>query len=215
MLQTAEAQYRHKKQTGGRGQFGEVYLRLDPRERGAGIEFLDEVVGGTVPNQFIPAVEKGVREIIERGVLAGYPVVDVAVALYDGSYHPVDSSEASFKIAASRGFEEAFMQAKPVLLEPIMDVEITIPSKFMGDIVSDPNGRRGRPTGVDTVGDWQTIKAQVPLAEVMRYSTELRSMTGGEGSFTMLFSHYDVVPFKLQEQIVAKTKAAAQEEKEK
>lgn len=212
---TANAQYKHKKQTGGRGQYGEVYLRVEPNARGAGFEFLDEVVGGVVPNQFIPAVEKGVREVLERGVLAGYPVVDVKVALHDGSYHPVDSSEASFKIAAARCFEEAFMQAKPVLLEPIANIEIMVPSKYMGDVMNDLSSRRGRPTGMNTEGDWQTINAQVPVAEIMRYSTELRSMTGGEGSFTMEFSHYDVVPHKLMEQVVAKAKARAEEDREK
>jgi len=212
---TAEAQYKHKKQTGGRGQYGEVYLRLTPQERGAGFEFADEVVGGVVPNQFIPAVEKGVREALQHGVLAGYPVVDVRVALFDGSHHSVDSSEASFKMAANRCFEDAFMAAKPVLLEPVANIVVMVPTKYMGDVVNDLSGRRGRPTGIDAVGDWQTIKAQVPLAEIMRYSTELRSMTGGEGSFTMELSHYDVVPHKLMDSVVAKAKAKAEEAKNK
>jgi len=212
---TAKSQYKHKKQSGGRGQYGEVYLRLEPLERGDGFEFVDEVVGGVVPNQFIPAVEKGIRDILAEGILAGFPIVDVRVALHDGSYHPVDSSEASFKMAGARCFEAAFNDAKPVLLEPIANIEIVIPSKFMGDVVGDLNGRRGRPTGMETSGDWQTIKAQVPLAEVMRYSSELRSMTGGEGSFTMELSHYDIVPHKLTQSIVAKAKAAKEEQKEK
>jgi len=209
----AEAMYRHKKQTGGRGQFGEVYLRIEPRERGAGFEFLDEVVGGSVPNQFIPAVEKGAREQLDAGVLAGYPVVDIAVALYDGSFHPVDSSEQAFKTATRNAFQKAFLDARPVLLEPIANIEITVPSKFMGDITSDLNGRRGRVSDVETIGGLQIIKAQVPLAEIAKYSTELRSMTAGEGSYTIEFSHYDVVPSRIQEQVVAKAKARHEAEK--
>jgi len=209
----AEARYRHKKQTGGRGQFGEVYLRLEPRERGAGFEFLDEVVGGSVPNQFIPAVEKGSREMLDAGVIAGYPIVDIAVALYDGSFHPVDSSEQAFKTATRNAFQSAFLDARPVLLEPIVNIEITVPSKYMGDITSDLNGRRGRVQDVETMGTLQIIRAQVPLAEIQKYSTELRSMTAGEGSYSIEFSHYDPVPMKLQEQIVAKAKARHEAEK--
>jgi len=211
----ATAQYRHKKQTGGRGQYGEVYLRLEPRERGEGFEFLDETVGGSVPNQFIPAVEKGSREMLEQGVIAGYPVVDVAVALYDGSFHPVDSSEQAFKTATRNAFTQAFNSAKPVLLEPIVNIEITVPSKYMGDITSDLNGRRGRVQDVETMGSLQVIRAQVPLGEIAKYSTELRSMTAGEGSYTIEFSHYDTVPARVQEQIVAKHKARIEAERAK
>jgi len=199
---TAEAKYRHKKQTGGRGQFAEVYLRLEANERGAGFEFLDEIVGGAVPRQFIPAVEKGLRETMAEGVIAESQVVDIKVALFDGSFHAVDSSEAAFKIATRNAFREGFLKAKPVLLEPIVNIEVTVPSQFMGDVTGDINGRRGRVNDVESIGDMQAIKAICPLAELQRYSTELRSMTGGQGSFTMEFSHYDIVPSMKQQQIV-------------
>jgi len=207
--------YRHKKQTGGRGQFAEVHLRVEPLERGAQFEFVDDIYGGTIPRQFVPAVEKGVRETMAKGVIAGCPVVDVRVAVYDGKYHDVDSSEAAFKIASSRAFSEAFRGARPILLEPIVNMEITVPSKYFGDISGDLSGRRGRIQGVAVEGDQQTISAQVPLAEISSYSTQLRSITGGEGSYTMVFSHYEPVPPKLQEAIVAKAaKAKAGEEEE-
>ncbi len=208
----AEGHYRHKKQTGGRGQFGEVYLRVAPLERGKGFEFVDSVVSATIPGQYIPAVEKGVRETLEKGVVAGYPVEDVQVEVYDGKHHEVDSSEASFKIASSKAFKEAFRNAKPVLLEPIVIVEITVPSKFMGDISGDLNGRRGRILDVQGVGDLQIIRAVVPMAEVRTYATQLRSMTGGQGSYTMEFSHYDVVPQRITETIIAQAKVQEEEE---
>jgi elongation factor G len=210
---TADARYRHKKQTGGRGQYGEVFIRIEPMERGAGFEFVDDVVGGRVPNQYIPAVEKGIREQLVKGILAGCVVEDVRVSLYDGSYHPVDSSEAAFKIAASKAFQEAFMAAKPVLLEPIVNLEVTIPSDFMGDVTGDINSRRGRITGMDQgPGGVQILKATVPLSEVMRYATELRSMTGGRGAFTLEFSHYDVVPQRIAETVIAQAKREETEE---
>ncbi len=207
----AEGMYRHKKQTGGRGQFGEVHFRLYPMERGAGFEFVDAIVGGAIPNQFIPAVEKGVRETLPRGVLAGYPVEDVKVELFFGKYHDVDSSEAAFKLAASMCFQECFLKAKPVLLEPVVNLEITVPSQYMGDISGDLNSRRGRIVGMDSEGDMQIIRAQAPLGEVMRYATELRSMTGGTGSYTMELSHYDVVPARAAEQVIAQAKKAKEE----
>jgi elongation factor G len=207
----SEGMYRHKKQSGGRGQFGEVHFRMFPMERGAGFEFVDAIVGGSVPNQFIPAVEKGVRETLVRGVIAGYPVEDVRVELFFGKYHDVDSSEAAFKLAASMCFQECFMKAKPVLLEPIMNLEIMVPSQHMGDISGDLNSRRGRIVGMDSDGDMQIIRAQAPLGEVMRYSTELRSMTGGTGSYTMELSHYDVVPARAAEQIIALAKKEKEE----
>ena len=207
--------YRHKKQTGGRGQFAEVHLRVEPLERGAQFEFVDEIYGGSIPRQYVPAVEKGVRETMARGVIAGYPVVDVRVAVYDGKHHEVDSSEAAFKIASSRAFSEAFRGARPILLEPIVNMEITVPAKYLGDISGDLSSRRGRIQGMATEGDQQIISAQVPLAEVANYSTQLRSITGGEGSYTMEFSHYEPVPARLQEAIVAKAvKAKAGEEEE-
>jgi elongation factor G len=200
--QKASAAYRHKKQTGGRGQFAEVHLRVEPLERGGDFEFEDEIYGGSIPNQFIPAVEKGVRETMDHGVLAGYPVVDVRAAVYDGKHHDVDSSEAAFKIASARAFSQAFMDAKPQLLEPIVTIEITVPTKYMGDITGDLSSRRGRIQGMEAEGDYQVIQAQVPLAEVANYSQQLRSVTGGEGSYTMEFSHYEPVPAAVQQQIV-------------
>ncbi len=208
----AEAHHRHKKQSGGRGQFGEVYIRLLPRERGAGYEFVDKIVGGSVPRQYIPAVDKGIHERMTEGPLAGCEVVDCAVELYDGKYHDVDSDELSFKLAAGRAFLEGFEKGRPVLLEPVMDLEIAVPSRFMGDISGDLNSRRGRIQGMDTVGDMQMIKAQVPLASVVNYSTELRSITHGEGDFSMEFSHYDIVPPQEQQKIVAAYKASKEEE---
>ena len=202
-----EGHYKHKKQTGGRGQFGEVYLRVEPTERDAGFEFENAIFGGSIPGQYVPAVEKGVREAMERGPVAGYAVQDVRVTVHDGSYHSVDSSEAAFKIAASRAFQDAFMKAKPVLLEPVAMVEISIPSQYLGDITGDLNGRRGRIQGMDTLpGDLHVIRAQVPLAEVLHYATELRSITGGQGSYAMEASHYDVVPPNVQQQIAQRAR---------
>jgi elongation factor G len=210
-----ESRYRHKKQTGGRGQFAEVALRVWARERGQGVEFVDSVVGGTVPRQFIPAVEKGVKAACERGVLAGCPVVDVAAEVWDGKDHPVDSSEAAFKMASDRAFREAFQKAKPVLLEPVMRLEIVVPGKHMGDITGDLNKRRGRIQGMDSRGSLQVIEALVPLAEIANYSTELRSITGGEGSYSMRHDHYDVVPHAVAETIIAKAaKARAGEDED-
>ncbi len=205
--------WRHKKQTGGRGQFGEVYLRLEPNP-GAGFEFLDEIVGGSIPRQFIPAVEKGIRDVLDKGVIAGYPVVDVKAAVYDGSYHSVDSSEAAFKIAAARGFQEAFEASRPVLLEPIAQIEVTIPADFMGDVTANLTGHRGRILGMEQLGSLQVIKAEIPMAEVTRYSTELKSMTGGEGSYTLTFARYEAVPPQIQADIVARRQKAKEEEKE-
>ncbi len=207
----SEANYRHKKQSGGRGQFGEVWFKMEPLPRGTGFEFVDAVVGGSIPNQFIPAVEKGVRETLPHGVLAGYPVEDVRVILHFGKYHDVDSSEAAFKLAASMCFHEAFLKAKPVLLEPVVKIEISVPSQFMGDISGDLNSRRGRIIGMDSEGDTQIVRATVPMSEVMNYSTELRSMTGGTGGYSMEFSHYDVVPGRAAEAVIAKAKREKEE----
>jgi elongation factor G len=208
----AEGKYRHKKQTGGRGQYGEVCLRLEPKERGSGHEFESKIFGGSIPSQYVPAVEKGVREAVEKGVLAGYPVEDVKVTVYDGSYHSVDSSEAAFKIAASKAFAATFMQAKPVLLEPVAKVEISVPSRFLGDITGDLNARRGRILGVETSGNYQTISALIPEAEIANYATELRSITGGQGFYTMEFSHYDIVPQRTAEAVIVRVKAAKEKE---
>jgi elongation factor G len=210
----AQGHYRHKKQTGGRGQFAEVYLRVEPLPRGTEFEFVDDIYGGSIPSQFVPAVEKGVRETLVTGVIAGYPIVDVRASVYDGKHHEVDSSEAAFKIASARAFSDAFRNAKPILLEPIVNVEITIPSKYMGDITGDLSGRRGRIQGMDSAGDQQVIKATVPLSAISNYSTQLRSITGGEGSYTLEFSHYEPVPSTLQETIVAKAAKARKGEEE-
>jgi elongation factor G len=211
---TVKAEGKVKKQTGGRGQYGHVWLELEPLPRGAGYEFVDKIVGGVVPKNYIPAVEKGVRETMEKGVLAGFPVVDVRVTLFDGSYHEVDSSDMAFKIAAAKAFKKGFMEAKPVLLEPIMSVEVTAPSEYTGDIISDLNGRRGRVTQIDTLGKLQVVKALVPLAEMLRYSSVLKSITQGRGSYSMKFSHYEEVPAKIQEEIIAKAKPRIEEEEE-
>jgi len=210
----ARVQGRHKKQTGGRGQFGDCWLRLEPMPRGEGFQFVDEVVGGVVPRQYIPAVEKGVRETMVRGVLAGYPVVDVRVTLDDGSYHAVDSSEMAFKTAASKGFKKGFLEAKATLLEPIQDVDISVPEEAVGAVMGDVNGRRGRVVTMENRGRLTVIKAQIPLAEMLTYAPDLRSLTGGKGAFTMALSHNEEVPSHLLPKIVAESKRKVVEEEE-
>ena len=204
----AQAQYKHKKQSGGHGQYGEVHIRIEPLPRGAGFEFVDEIVGGSIPRQYIPAVEKGIRESLDKGILIGHPIVDLCVRLHYGSYHDVDSSEASFKIAASHAFHDAFNHAKPVLLEPIVNIEVVIPTKFMGEITGNLSSHRGHIKGMDTMGDLQVVRASIPMSSIANYETELKSMTGGQGSFTMGFSHYDVVPTHLMQSIIAQMHAA-------
>jgi elongation factor G len=211
VTRTAEGHHRHKKQTGGRGQYGEVYLRVEPNERGAGFEFIDEVVGGAIPRQFIPAVEKGVREQMEHGPLSGCPVVDVKAAVHYGTFHSVDSSEASFKLAGGRAFVDAFQNARPVLLEPIALMEVTIPAEFVGDVAGNLAGHRARILGMDQDGRMQGIRAEIPQAEVARYSTELKSMTGGEGVFSLEFSRYEVVPAQIQQEIVERFRRQREE----
>ncbi|MEE9488677.1 MAG: elongation factor G [Candidatus Brocadiales bacterium] len=208
----ADAQYKHKKQSGGRGQYGEVHIKIEPRARGEGFEFVNKIVGGKIPGQYIPAVEKGLRETLDKGILAGYPVVDVRVTLYDGSFHTVDSSEAAFKMAASKAFRKGFDQARPVLIEPVVHIEVTIPGEFMGEISGNLTSRRGRIIGMDTVGQMQVIKASIPMSEVVRYETELKSMTGGQGSYTMEFSHYDPLPTHLAQSVIAQGKKVEEEE---
>ncbi len=203
---------KHKKQSGGRGQFGHVYLELEPAETGQGLVFENKIFGGSVPRQYVPAVEKGVTEAMEEGVVAGYPVVDVVVRLVDGSYHTVDSSEIAFKIAAAQAFKKGMEQAGAVLLEPIMDIEVVVPETFMGDIMGDLNSKRGRIQGMEPEDGLQKIRAQVPMAEMFKYSIDLRSMTQGRGFFTMNFSHYEEVPHQVAEQIIAAEKAAKEEE---
>ena len=203
----AEGHHRHKKQTGGRGQFAEVYLRIAPRQHGEGFEFVDSVVGGSIPRQFIPEVEKGARKFLQKGALAGYTVVDVQVEVHDGKYHDVDSDQLSFQIAGERAVHDAYLKARPILLEPIMDVEIHVPERFTGDVAGNLSSHRGRMSGMEIQHGVQTIKAQCPLAVMLDYSTQLRSMTAGEGTFTMKFSHYEAVPPNLQAEIVARRKA--------
>ncbi|MGE0086816.1 MAG: elongation factor G [Desulfococcaceae bacterium] len=199
-------QGRHKKQTGGHGQFGDCWIQMEPLPRSQGIEFVDAIVGGSIPRNYIPAVEKGVIEAAERGVLAGFPCVDFRATVDDGSYHAVDSSEMAFKIAGSLAFKKAVEQANPVLLEPIMNVIVTTPEDFMGDIMGDLNSRRGRVMGMEGHGKYQIIKAQVPLAEFQTYAPDLRSMTGGRGTYEMEFSHYDEVPAQMAEKVIAAVK---------
>lgn len=203
---------KHKKQTGGRGQFGVIYIDMEPLPHGGGFEFVDDIVGGAVPRQFIPAVEKGMRNRMTKGVIAGYPVTDVKVRLFDGKYHDVDSDARSFEIAASKGFQAAFKQAKPCLLEPIMKIQIQCPSDSMGDVIGDLNHRRGRVEGMDATAKGEVIRATVPMAETLKYASDLRSITGGRGSFSIEFSHYDELPSNLMEKVVAESKMAAEEE---
>lgn len=199
-------QGKYKKQSGGRGQYGDCWIEMEPLQRGEGFQFVDRIVGGVIPRQYIPAVEKGIVEASMEGGLAGYPVVDFKVDLVDGSYHPVDSSEMAFKIAGSMAFKKAVMEAKPTLLEPVMQLEITVPDDCMGDVIGDLNSRRGRVLGMDTKGKKQIIRANVPLAEVLKYAPDLRSMTAGRGMYTMKFSHYEEVPGQLQEKIIEAAK---------
>ena len=198
-------QGRHKKQSGGHGQFGDCWIQMEPLPRGSGFEFVDAIVGGSIPRQYIPAVEKGIIESSQKGVLAGFTCVDFRVTLDDGSFHAVDSSEMAFKVAGSIAFKKAVQEAKPVLLEPIMKVSITTPDEYMGDIMGNLNSRRGRVLGMDTAGKNQVILANVPMSEFLTYEPDLRSMTGGRGIYTMEFSHYDEVPAQLAEKIIEET----------
>jgi elongation factor G len=204
---TADVQGRHKKQTGGHGQFGDCWIRMEPLPRGGKFEFKNEVFGGAIPKNYIPAVEKGIIETAERGFLAGYPMVDFRVVVYDGSYHDVDSSELAFKLAARKAFKNAMATAKPALLEPVMNVEVQAPVEYAGDLMGDLNGRRGRISGMDTQGGTQFIRAQVPMSEMLNYQNDLTSMTQGRASFTMEYDHYDFVPPQQTEKIVASAKA--------
>ncbi len=207
---SAQGSYKHKKQSGGRGQYGHVYLRLDPLPRGTGFQFTSEVVGGTVPTKFIPAVEKGVLETLHKGPVSGSRVVDVKAVVFDGSSHSVDSSDMAFKLASSKCFQEVMMQAGPTLLEPIMALEVTVPEEFMGDVMGDLNSRRGKIQGMEGQGAFQIIKALVPEAELYQYTSSLRSLTQARGSFTQEFSHYDPVPREVQDRIQAEYKSDEQ-----
>jgi elongation factor G len=201
----AESEGRFIRQTGGRGQYGHVLLKVEPLEAGKGFEFENEIVGGTIPREYIPAVESGIKEAMASGVLAGYPVIDVRATLFDGSYHEVDSSEIAFKIAASMAFKDGILKSKPVLLEPVMKVEVVIPEQYMGEVMGDLNGRRGRIEGMEAHMGTQTIKAKVPLAAMFGYATVLRSLTQGRGTYTMEFCEYDEIPRNLAEEIIEKS----------
>ena len=207
---SAEGHGRHKKQTGGHGQFADCRIRMKPLARSEDFQFVDKIFGGSIPRTFIPAVEKGIQEARMKGLVAGYPMVDFEVELYDGQYHDVDSSEMAFKIAGSLAFKDAVAKCRPVLLEPIMRVEIAVPDEYAGAVMGDLSSRRGRPQGMEPKGNQQVIKAEVPLAEMQSYDAELTSMTGARGSYHMEIDHYDEVPAHLQEKVVAA--AAAERE---
>ncbi|MBW2276318.1 MAG: elongation factor G, partial [Deltaproteobacteria bacterium] len=193
---------KHKKQTGGRGQFGVCYINIEPVPRGEGFEFANKIVGGSIPRQWIPSVEKGVVGRMSSGVIAGYLMVDVRVTLYDGKYHDVDSSDMAFQMAGSKGFKAAVAQADPYLLEPIWNLEVTCPDDNMGDVMGDISQRRGRVQGMDAKGKNQIIRAQAPMAELLQYAPDLDSITGGRGSFTVSFSHYDEVPYDNAQKVI-------------
>jgi elongation factor G len=200
----AEAESKYIKQTGGRGQYGHVVMTVEPSEPGKGLEFVNKIVGGAIPKEYIPAIEKGVRERMETGVVAGYPLRDVKVTIIDGSYHDVDSNEMAFKIAASMGFADACKKADPVLLEPIMKVEVLVPQEFMGDVIGNLNGRRGKVQGMKVRAGAQAIEAAVPLMEMFGYATDLRSRTQGRATYSMEFDRYEQVPKNIAEAIIKK-----------
>src|SRR5699024_6120131 len=202
--QPAEVEGKFIRQSGGRGQYGHVWVKFEPNEEGAGFEFIDKIVGGVVPREYIPSVEQGITEALDTGVLAGYPLIDIKATLYDGSYHDVDSNEMAFKIAASMALKEAKNKCSPVLLEPIQKVDITVPEEYMGDIMGDVTSRRGRVEGMEARGNAQLIKAFVPLSEMFGYATALRSNTQGRGTYTMYFDHYEEVPKSISDEIITK-----------
>ncbi len=210
---TATAEGKYKRQTGGRGQYGHCFIRIEPLPRGAGFEFVDQIVGGVIPKNFIPSVEKGVREAMKKGVLANYPIVDIRVILYDGSYHVVDSSDIAFQIAGSMALQKAVSAANPILLEPIVNVEIRVPSEFVGDVIGSINSKRGKVLDLVSSSNFQIIKAQVPLAEMSNYTNELRSITSGKGTYTMEFSHYEEVPPHIAAKIIEQRKREKEEGK--
>jgi elongation factor G len=209
----ARARHRYKKQTGGRGQFGDCDIVIEPREGHEGYEFIDKIVGGVIPQSFRPAVDKGVQEAMQSGELAGAPVQGITVRLVDGQYHSVDSSEMAFKIAGSMAFKEAYMKAEPVLLEPIMSLELTVPDETVGAVNGDLNSRRGRLLGMEPAGGMTTIKAEVPLAEILTYSQSLTSLTGGRGDYSMSFLRYEEVPAHIAQKVIDEAKKAKTEQK--
>ncbi|MBP1683102.1 MAG: fusA [Ignavibacteriaceae bacterium] len=207
-----DVEYKHKKQSGGRGQYGHIHIKMEPLPRGKGFEFVNAIVGGVVPGRFIPAVEKGIIETMTKGVLAGNKVIDVRVTLFDGTYHTVDSDEMSFKIAASQGFKKGFLEAKPVLLEPIYEVEVKVPEEYMGDVMGDISSKRGKILGMDSDGRFQIIKALVPLAELYKYSSNLRSLTQGRGVHKRKFDHYEEMPKEVEQKVIEEYKKSREEE---
>jgi elongation factor G len=209
----SEGHCRHKKQTGGAGQFGEVFLKIEPLSRGSGFQFASEVKGGVIPTVFIPAVEKGVKQALDHGVVAGYPVEDLKVIVYDGKSHDVDSKEIAFVTAGRKAVVDAILKASPIMLEPIVNIEITAPDRFVGDLASDISSKRGQVTGTEsTGGDLMAIKGMVPLSEVTEYQSRLRSVTGGQGAYTMEFSHYAPVPPQMQAQLASQFKLQQEED---
>jgi elongation factor G len=202
-----EAHGRHKKQTGGHGQFGDCKIKVEPLPRGTDFEFVDDIFGGAIPRQFVPAIEKGIQDARLRGFLAGYPMVDFRATVFDGSFHAVDSNEMSFKMAGSLAFKDAMSRARPTILEPVMDVEVYTPSDFAGDLMGDLNSRRGRIAGMDTRGAMTVIRAQVPMAEMLTYEQHLTSATGGRGTYHMEYSHYEEVPHQFQAKIISAARA--------
>jgi elongation factor G len=212
ITKSAKVQGKYKRQSGGRGQYGDVWIEVEPLERSKGFEFVDKIFGGAIPKNYIPAVEKGVVQAMSEGAIAGYPIVDMRVILYDGSYHEVDSSDLAFQISGAMALRKAVLEAGPVLLEPIMDVEVVIPEEYLGGISGDLNSRRGRIMGMDVKGKTQEVKAKVPLAEMFTYANDLRSITGGRGMYTMRFSHYEEVPYKIASNIISQYQATKKEE---
>jgi elongation factor G len=204
LAKPVELTYTHKKQSGGSGQFGEVKVKVIPGERGSGFQFVDEIKGGNIPREYIPSVDAGIQSALQQGVLAGFPLVGVKATLLDGAYHEVDSSEMAFKIAGSMGFKEGFKKASPVLLEPIMKVEVVTPEDYLGDVIGDLNSRRGQIQGTDTRGNAQAVEAMVPLANMFGYVNQLRSFTQGRAQYSMQFSHYDEVPQNVADEVKAK-----------
>jgi elongation factor G len=199
----SDVQGKYKRQTGGRGQYGDVKIKMEPMARGKDFEFEDKIFGGAIPKNYIPSIEKGIQEARKKGILAGYPAIDFKVILYDGSYHEVDSSDIAFKIAASMAFKKGMKEARPTLLEPIMTVEVYTPEAYMGDIMGNLNGRRGKLQGMEQKANMRIIKAVVPMAEMLDFEPTLTSITGGRGSFLMEFSHYEEVPPQVQQKIIA------------
>jgi elongation factor G len=214
IIKTSKVQGKYKRQSGGRGQYGDVWIEVSPLERGKDFEFVDKIFGGAIPRNFIPSVEKGVKQALSEGAVAGYPIVDIKVVLFDGSYHDVDSSDMAFQIAGAMALRKAILEANPVLLEPVMDVEVSVPEDYLGQISGDLNSRRGRVMGMETKGKSQVLKAQVPQSEMFKYANDLRSMTGGRGTYTMRFSHYEQVPAKVASTIISQYQAEKKQEQE-